>query len=374
MSARPDQGWNSFSESCVICLLHFGELSVGCHPVSTLRSLHLPEQVRSTTLMTERGEFAVLVAQPALGVSHRKPALLIPGYTGSKENFLPVLEPLAAAGRTVVAIDIRGQYQSPAAPDRAGYSPSALAADVLTVADAVGREAEGVHLVGHSLGGLIAREAVLQRSSGFMSVTLLGSGPSAIGGQRAEALRQVLALLDPGNGAAPDDRGQLAALVRQAWHDQHEPQARAEGTDEHIIAFLKERTLRTCPVHLIVLARFLLDCPDRTAELAARISDKLPALVVYGENDDAWPPAEQDQMARHLDAERACIPGAAHSPAIDAPVTTAAILTNFWNEAERRQPTVHSCGRKAHSGTAAGPGGRVNARSATTSTPPAAGA
>ncbi len=324
--------------------------------------------------MTERGEFAVLVAQPALGVSHRKPALLIPGYTGSKENFLPVLEPLAAAGRTVVAIDIRGQYQSPAAPDRVGYSPAALAADMLSVADAVGREAGGAHIVGHSLGGLIAREAVLKRASGFLSVTLLGSGPGAIGGQRAEALREVLALLDPGNGADPDDRGQLAALVRQAWHDQHEPQARAEGTDEHIIAFLKERTLRTCPVHLIVLARFLLDCPDRTADLAARISDKLPALVVYGENDDAWPPAEQDRMARHLGAERACIPGAAHSPAIDAPVTTAAILTNFWNEAERRQPTVHSCGRKTRSAAEGRSDSRVAARSATASTPPAAGA
>jgi pimeloyl-ACP methyl ester carboxylesterase len=332
--------------------------------VSTLRSLHLPEQVRSTTLMTERGEFAVLVAQPALGVSHRKPALLVPGYTGSKENFLPVLEPLAAAGRTVVAIDIRGQYQSPAAPDRAGYSPEALAADVLTVADAIGREAGGVHIAGHSLGGLIAREAVLRRSSSFMSVTLLGSGPGAIGGLRAEALRDVLALLDPGNGAIPDDRAQLAALVRHAWHDQHEPQARAEGTDEHIIAFLKERTLRTCPVHLIVLARFLLDCPDRTDELAARISVELPALVVYGENDDAWPPAEQDRMARQLGAERACIPGAAHSPAIDAPVTTAAILTNFWNEAERRRPTVHSCGRAPHSKADTGPGHRITARSA----------
>jgi pimeloyl-ACP methyl ester carboxylesterase len=341
--------------------------------VSTLRSLHLPEQVRSTTLMTERGEFAVLVAQPALGVSHRKPALLIPGYTGSKENFLPVLEPLAAAGRTVVAIDIRGQYQSPAAPDRAGYSPAALAADVLSIADAVGREDGGVHVVGHSLGGLIAREAVLRRSSGFMSVTLLGSGPGAISGQRAVALRNVLTMLDPGSAAGPDDKAQLTALVRQAWHDQHEPQARAEGTDEHIIAFLKERTLRTCPLHLIVLARFLLDCPDRTEELAARIGNELPALVVYGENDDAWPPADQDRMARQLGAERACIPGAAHSPAIDAPVTTAAILTNFWNEAERRQPTVHSCGRKTHQAPDRGTDSRVAARSATTSSRPAEG-
>ena len=314
--------------------------------MSTLRSLHLPEQVRSTTVMTERGEFAVLEARPTLGVSHRKPALLLPGFTGSKENFLPVLEPLAAAGRTVVAIDLRGQYQSPAAPDRAGYHSAALAADVLAIAAAVGRDAGGVHLVGHSLGGLIARETVLHRAAGVMSLTLLGSGPAAIGGQRAEALRDLLAILDPDDGAEPDDRSTLTAAVRHAWHDKHEPQARAEGIDEHIIAFLKERTLRTCPVHLIVLARFLLSCQDRTDDLAAVVSAGLSTLVVYGENDDAWLPAEQERMARRLDAERACIPGAAHSPAIEAPVTTAAILTNFWNAAERRQPTVHSCGRE----------------------------
>ena len=297
--------------------------------------------------MTERGEFAVLEARPALGVSHRKPALLLPGYTGSKENFLPVLEPLAAAGRTVVAMDLRGQYQTPAAADRSGYAPQAMAADVLAVADAVGREAGGVHLVGHSLGGLIAREAILQREAGCFSLTLLGSGPGTIGGQRAEALRDVLKTLDPSEGAEPDDRPQLAALVRHRWHDQHEPQARAEGTDEHIIAFLKERTLRTCPLHLIVLARYLLDCPDRTDELAAVVAAGLPAQVVYGENDDAWSPAEQEEMARRLDAERVCIPSAAHSPAIDASVTTAAILTTFWNAAERRLPTVHSCGRQS---------------------------
>jgi len=279
--------------------------------------------------------------------------LLIHGYSGSKENFLPILEPLAAAGRTVVAVDLRGQYQSPHAPDRAGYAAEAMAADVLSLADAIPREGgDGVHLVGHSMGGLIARDTVLQRTAGFLSLTLVGSGPGAIGGERAAALHEVLALLDPTDGRASDDVEQLRALVRIAWHDQHEPQARTDGADEHIVAFLRERALRTCPISLIVLARYLLSCPDRTSELAELVSGGLPAMVVYGENDDAWPPGVQDLMARQLGAERTCIPGAAHSPAIDAPVTTAASLTQFWNAAERRQPTVHSCGRGQHQATA----------------------
>ena len=60
-----------------------------------------------------------------------------------------------------------------------------------------------------------------------------------------------------------------------------------------------------------------------------------PGLVLYGEDDDAWTPAIQDDMASRLGARRVCIPGAAHSPAVEAPATTAGILTDFWNAAER---------------------------------------
>ncbi len=320
--------------------------------MSTPRSLEMPDHVRSATVQTARGSFAVLEAKPCRGVSYRSPALLVPGFTGSKEDFLAILEPLASAGRHVYAIDQRGQFQSPHAADRSGYAPSELAADVLAIADAVSPDAEGVHLVGHSMGGLIGREAVLARAASFLSLTLLGSGPGAIGGQRAATLTELLSVLDPGNGEIPDDRAQLADMVRYIWHDQLEPQARADGTDDHVIAFLRERTLRTCPIHYIVIARYLLDCADRTDELAtAADAACLPTMVVYGENDDAWPTSEQDQMARRLGAERACIPGAAHSPAVEAPVTTASILTQFWNDAERRQPTVHSCGRTKNATT-----------------------
>jgi pimeloyl-ACP methyl ester carboxylesterase len=317
--------------------------------VSTPRSLEMPDRVRSATVQTARGSFAVLEAQPCRGVSYRRPALLVPGFTGSKEDFLAILEPLASAGRHVYAIDQRGQFQSPQAADRSGYAPTELAADVLAVAAAVSPDTEGVHLVGHSMGGLIAREAVLRRAASFLSLTLLGSGPGAIGGQRAATLTELLSVLDPGNGDVPDDRAQLTDMVRYIWHDQLEPQARADGTDDHVIAFLRERTLRTCPIHYIVVARYLLECADRTEDLAkAAYAACLPTMVVYGENDDAWSTSEQDQMARRLGAERACIPGAAHSPAVEAPVTTASILTKFWNAAERHQPTVHSCGRSKH--------------------------
>jgi pimeloyl-ACP methyl ester carboxylesterase len=324
--------------------------------VSTPRSLKLPDQVRRGSIQTARGTFAALEAQPAAGVCERQPALLIPGYTGSKEDFLPVLQPLATAGRRVVAIDMRGQYESQGAADSGGYAPDELAADVAAVARQIAEDDSGVHLLGHSLGGLVARQTILARTARIVSLTLLGTGPASLAGQRAAVLRQILAQLDPGHAADGADVGALSEKIRKLWDERLGPQAAADGTPAHIIAFLRERTLRNSPVGLVVMGRYLLGCPDRTQELAdlgAQI------LVIYGENDDAWPPAVQDRMAKRLKAQRVCIPAAAHSPAVEAPETTASTLTAFWNAAEwseRRRSTGHEV-PQARAGPASGRSG-----------------
>jgi pimeloyl-ACP methyl ester carboxylesterase len=307
--------------------------------VSTPRSLALPHRVQARTIKTERGDFAALEASPARGVCERRPALLLPGYTGSKEDFLPVLQSLAAAGRRVFAIDQRGQYETKGSTDPGVYQPECLADDVLALAASVADGEAGVHLLGHSLGGLIARQATLADPSAVLSLTLLGSGPASIGGLRAQLLRTTLPLLESAAGGAAGtvpatpDSDAPQRLIEQLWHEQLEPQARAEGVADEIVAFLRDRMLRTSAVGLIAMGRYLLTCADRTAELAALANARI--LVLYGENDDAWRPTVQDLMARRLRAQRVCIPGAAHSPAVEAPETTAATLTEFWNAAER---------------------------------------
>jgi pimeloyl-ACP methyl ester carboxylesterase len=308
--------------------------------VSTPRSLDLPEQVQRVTIHSPRGWFAALDAEPATGVCERRPALIIPGFTGSKEDFIPVLQPLALAGRRVVAIDMRGQYQSPAAPNAGGYAPDALAADVTAVADVVDGERQGLHLVGHSLGGLIAREAALAGQARVISLTLLGSGPGRIAGQRAELLRGMLGLMDAADAEDPSgetgdaigaDR-RLRLTVEEIWDEHLEPQARADGVPDPVIGFLHERMMGNSPTGLMAMGRYLLSCPDRTADLARL--EELPIMVLYGENDDAWPAAALERMARRLGADRVCIPGAGHSPAVEAPETTASTLTTFWRTAE----------------------------------------
>src|ERR1700742_704300 len=139
--------------------------------MSTPTSLELPEGTRRATVVTARGECAVLDAMPAAGPCELGTAMLVPGYTGSKEDFTAILGQLAAAGRRVIAIDLRGQYQTPGADDPAAEGIAELGTDIMAVADAT----QASHLLGHSFGGLVARSAFL---GGYTpdSLTLLRSG------------------------------------------------------------------------------------------------------------------------------------------------------------------------------------------------------
>jgi pimeloyl-ACP methyl ester carboxylesterase len=352
--------------------------------VSTPKSLDLPDEVRPLTIESSRGAFAALEAEPTTGVCERRPALLIPGFTGSKEDFIPVLQPLASAGRRVVAIDMRGQYQSQGAPEASGYAPDELGADIIAIAEAIASDGQGLHLVGHSLGGLVAREAALAQATQIISLTLLSTGPGRITGQRASMLRSLLAMMTAADttdgshtpatsattdisasGSADAADARLRDTVEKIFQEHLAPQARSEGAPDPVIAFLHERMTKSSPTGLMVMGKYLLSCPDRTAELASL--SRPPVLVLYGENDDAWQPAVQEKMARRLGAHRVCIPGAGHSPAVEAPETTASTLTAFWRtaeESERRRAAAPGPGsdQSGRDAPAVAPGSEDEAR------------
>ncbi|WP_067812597.1 alpha/beta fold hydrolase [Actinomadura kijaniata] len=293
--------------------------------MSTPPFLTLPAGVRRTFVETSRGAFAALEALPGSGVAERFPALLVPGYTGSKEDFIAILQTLAASGRRVVAVDMRGQHETPGAGEDPGaYALPALGADVSALLEALGPEP--AHLVGHSFGGLVTREAVLSDRVPPASYTLMSSGPGAVTGQaadKARALKDSIPLLG----------------MEQIWELSIGPDAVARGVSPEILDFLRRRTLGNCPVGLMTMARELLTAHDRVDDLAKHARDTgLRTLVLYGEDDDVWDPREQAAMAERLDSAKVVIPGAAHSPAVDAPETTASALIDFWNQTER-------CGR-----------------------------
>lgn len=275
-------------------------------------TLTLPACADAYRLPTERGDFAVHDARPA-GVP-RGTALLVPGFTGSKEDFIGVLEPLATAGYRVVAVDGRGQHESSGPRDESAYARGELALDLLAQAAALGG---GVHLLGHSFGGIVARAAVLTDASPFRSLTLMSNGKGAISPTqqvRTRRLIQALAVLD-------------MDAVWQEMRKEDAENAADEDTPTALAEFLYSRWMKTTPEQLMAVGRQLTTEPDRTAELA-RV--RLPKHVLSGALDYAWPVPEIDAMAKELSAHRTVVPGAGHSPAAERPAVTAEALALFW--------------------------------------------
>ncbi|MBJ6643966.1 alpha/beta hydrolase [Streptomyces sp. BSE7F] len=284
--------------------------------ITALSPAHLPE-LSPHRLRTTRGEFAVLDVPPRAGVPERGTVLLLPGYTGSKEDFTLVLEPLAARGYRAVAVDGRGQHGSDGpADDESAYAQDELAKDVLSQARAFDAP---VHLVGHSMGGQVARAAVLLDHTPFRSLTLVSSGAARISAsqeQRVTLLRDALAVMSMEEC--------WEAILAMGPPEEVGGPARGIGGPEQ----LQKRWLSTRPAQLLATGRQLCVEPDRVAELAAV---PLPFHVLSGSHDDTWPVPGLDAMARRLEARRTVVDGAGHTPMTDHPTPTAQHLADFFD-------------------------------------------
>jgi pimeloyl-ACP methyl ester carboxylesterase len=115
--------------------------------------------------------------------------------------------------------------------------------------------------------------------------------------------------------------------MQEAWDPERDAEARKSGR----YAVLKRRWATSDPRSVVTHANHLQTEPSIVDEVHAT---GLPVHVVYGENDDAWPLAMQDQMARDLDAPVTVIPDAGHSPNEDRPEETAALIAAFWDQIE----------------------------------------
>lgn len=280
-----------------------------------------PHRAERIDLPGRDGPIAALHAR-TMATGHPAPiALLVPGYTGSKEDFVPLLDEITEGGMDAIAVDLPGQYESDGPDQEQAYLPSALG---LVLAELVGKlTAEGhrVLLLGHSYGGLVARGAVFAGAP-ICGLTLMCSGPAELpDGFR----RQALNLGEP----AMREQGIEAALALRELLDAQSPDWATRP--EELKQFLRERFLRSRPAALLGMAHGLRTEPDLVNSLSRLLrSSGTAALVVCGEFDDAWSPAVQRDMAERLDADFAMIPSARHSPNTENPEGLLATLIPTW--------------------------------------------
>ena len=282
-------------------------------------NLPLPAGVSRQLVPTARGPVPVLCGRPRAGAPTAE-VVMASGFFGTKEDFREVLALLAAAGVRGWAYDYRGQLD-PAHPAR-GYSIGALACDLRDVAHAVGG-GRPVHLIGHCLGGFVARSAVLAEPGLARSLTLLSCGPNMLTGKH-RAMLDGLAQLHANGGTM-----MLWPLVRKLLAED----------DTVMRDFWRTKLASMNPRWVTGIAESMATEPDRTDEVQA---SGLPALVVHGKRDRRlWSAAEYAALAGRLQAGYHVIERASHSPNMEQPAATASVLLDFWASAEHAHAGRH---------------------------------
>lgn len=255
-------------------------------------------------------------AVSAPGAVGRSRALLVPGYTGSKEDYSTVLPFLGEAGWDVLAYSQRGQGGSAAPAGLGAYGMSDFVGDLVSIAEAWAGTTGRVHLVGHSFGGIVARAAVVKRPDLFASVTLFCSGRAVYDWMNT------LPILDP----LPTGPGEREQVLQTYFPDMNidEP---GVGWAE----FQRIRALDTASENLVGIARILSQLRPDTPALAAT---GVPVHVLYGDQDEIWPPSWYAEEAADLGARESIIRGGTHSPQLQFPRQWAELAGSYWADVE----------------------------------------
>lgn len=255
---------------------------------------------------TVRDEIAVpsgALARVRLRGGDRGRVILVPGVTGSKEDFTLVLPLLAEQGYDVEALDLAGQYESYQAgpenldPPRSRYDYPLFIDDLTAVLRA---EPGPAHVLGYSFAGMVAQLTLVRHPELFASLTLLSTPPAT--GQVYRGVKRIgwiSELVGPRTGASL-----LLWGIRNNLN--HVPPQR--------IAFVRERFALTRRRSVDDIVGLMMDMPDVTAEVRGT---GVPLLVATGAHD-LWPVSQYAQYAESVGADLA-VYDTGHSPCETAP-------------------------------------------------------
>jgi pimeloyl-ACP methyl ester carboxylesterase len=244
--------------------------------------------------------------------------LLVHGFGGAKEDFADHL-PALARDHTVVTFDHRGHGASDKPDDPAAYTLERLAADVLQVADAVGLPS--FRLLGHSMGGMVARKVVLRAPGRVEALVMMDTSAGPIPGFDPDLMDVAAAVaLEQGKDALKELLDLAKVLETPAYY-------RVLADRPGYQAFVDKKWADLSAVMWGALARELGRQPDDLAALADAC--RVPVLLLVGEQDEPFVAATARMAAALPHAQHVVIGDAGHSPQFENPGAWIDALTQF---------------------------------------------
>jgi 3-oxoadipate enol-lactonase len=254
--------------------------------------------------------------------------LLVHGFGGAKEDFADQTGALAQRFH-VVTFDHRGHGESDSPPDASSYTIDRLALDTIAVADAVG--ADQFRLLGHSLGGMVARRVVLAHPQRVEALILMDTSPGPVPGLDGELIEMgcVIAL----NEGMDELKRIMDAFSPLGTPAYERTLADRPGYQE----FNDRKWASLSAVMWATLGREIRDQPD---QLAAMTGVRCPTLVIVGEQDTPFLGVSRDMVETIPDAVLVIIPNAGHSPQFENPDAWLRAIEGFLETPLRESPAA----------------------------------
>jgi pimeloyl-ACP methyl ester carboxylesterase len=235
-----------------------------------------------------------------------EPVVLLHGFGASTYSWRKVMPGLAASFR-VIAIDLNGFGYTAKPRDRESYTKEGQGRMVLAVMDAL--KIERAHLVGHSYGGGITLWLASRHPERLRSMVLVDSSAPAYSDNR----RSRLASVKPFTSLFLRSFVLRPATVRKAL-------LRSFYDDSLVTPELVQAYYDRIRVEGVVDAYYGLTIPRRTAPDQVDLADiDVPALVLWGEEDELISFAAGRRAAETLRARFVPFPKTGHVPMEERP-------------------------------------------------------
>jgi pimeloyl-ACP methyl ester carboxylesterase len=259
----------------------------------------------------------------AATASGRLPLICIHGLTRNAADFDEFAPMVAALGRRVLALDVRGRGDSARDPDAENYNQQVYADDVVALMDklAIPRAV----FVGTSMGGLITMTLAGRHLERIAAAVLNDIGPVI----SQKGLARIAGYA--GKRATPASWQEAAATMRTLNQCAFPDNDDAEWDKWARRAFAADVSGRLAPRYDASIAKAMQTGKLRTTSLGLRrdfrrLAQAVPTLLVRGELSDLLEARQSGWMRRQAPGMGyAEVPGVGHAPMLTEPAAFDAI-------------------------------------------------